>query len=182
MRIVPTMQHLFPRICGVVLREFENHDVGTLAEIEYDSKVKKYSKVPEYSKEIWISRFAKDIGSHDYLAVIAQPEGLLAGRASISRVEWARDGSPILDGPWSHELTIFISPNFWGRGFGRIVAQELVSLAFESFGAVRIEATVHPENASALSLLQNLGFLQSGIGGRNNWQHDHLFFTLEKPA
>jgi RimJ/RimL family protein N-acetyltransferase len=181
MRIIPEMPHLFPRSSGVILRQPEAGDVASLADLEFDSDVKQYSKIPELPKDKWAAEFTRGLGSHDLLTVVSLPEMAVAGRASISRVEF-NNGDPIYYGPYNHELSIFIAKPFWSRGLGRIVAQDLIRLAFSEFQAKGIVAIAHPENTAALTLLRCFGFAQIGVKVAQGWQNGHLEFALSRSA
>jgi RimJ/RimL family protein N-acetyltransferase len=184
MRVIPEMRHLFPRASGVLLREPVAVDAAALADIEFDARVKAFSRIPKKSREEWLTSFTERIGTHDWLAVVALPEKIVAGRASIARVEF-EDDRPVLDGPWRHELSIFIGTPFWRRGLGRIVAHELIGLAFDTLQAKAVTATVDPDNAPARRLLECFRFRHVGTkvaAGDGAWQAGHLIYELAPRA
>ncbi len=148
-------QILIPTENDAVLREFLVIDAHAAYAFEFDSSVKKYLWLPEKSKDNWISDYEKLVSSGRYpsLAVLALPEGKLAGRASINCCS---------EDQFRRELQIIIAKPFWGRGLGRIVAKLLIRRAFDEFSANVVTATVHPDHSSSIQLLQAFGFALTG--------------------
>jgi ribosomal-protein-alanine N-acetyltransferase len=50
-----------------------------------------------------------------------------------------------------------------GRGYMREALRAAYAWGFEAMSLERIEAQVHPENASSLALLKSLGFVEEGL-------------------
>lgn len=166
------MQIALPMEHGVLLREFEVSDAAVACAMEFNPNVKRYLKVPDKSEAEWVRSFKKQIGSLASFAVVALPERVLAGRASI--------GGDLPHGT-ARELEIVIDQQFWGRGLGMIVADALIREAFQSLRAIEITATVHPENVPSISLLRKFQFQQVGRESRG-WQKGHLEFQLRPGA
>lgn len=135
---------------GFLLRDFVAGDAEPLAKIEYDPEVKKYLAVPAKDRAEWIRAFAPDLVRG--WAIEVTPEGVLAGRASISRACAAGEG----------QLEIVIAKSFGGRKLGRKVAQILIPAAFEELNAVAVVGVVHPEHRASLELLASWGFAYRG--------------------
>jgi ribosomal-protein-alanine N-acetyltransferase len=166
------MQIALPLEHGVLLREFEADDAATACATEFDPVVKRYLKVPDKSEAEWVESFKSQIGSLASFAVVALPERVLAGRASI-------DGDLLHD--VAREMEIVIDRPFWGRGIGRLVADVLLREAFQSLRASEVTATVHPDNAPSLKLLRTFRFQQVGCKDVG-WQKGHLRFQLKRGA
>lgn len=134
---------------GVLLRKYEIGDAAAAMAIEYDPDVKRYICIPSKDKHQWLRDFESGIGQRPAFAVVALPERVLAGRASLSRCVPDHE---------NRELRIVIGKTFWGRGLGEIVAGLLIRVAFGELGATSVFATVHPENSASLELLERHRF------------------------
>ncbi|OZF26168.1 GNAT family protein [Rhodococcus sp. 14-2483-1-2] len=60
------------------------------------------------------------------------------------------------------ELGFTLHRDFWGRGYGTLVAQELVRLGFHRLGLERVAATCRPENIGSARVLEKSGFRREG--------------------
>jgi RimJ/RimL family protein N-acetyltransferase len=150
------MRHIIlPAENGVLLRDFVVADSELACAFEFDPDVKKYLWLPKKTKDDWVGafKFAVQTRTYSAIAVVALPEHILAGRASIDA---------LLNNQSSRELDIIIAKPFWGRGLGRIVADMLIRRAFEQLSANVVTATVHPENQHSLELLHAYGFVKVG--------------------
>ncbi|SRR6266545_3515614 len=156
---------------GFVLRDFVIGDAQALADIEYDQDVKKYLAIPNRDRAEWVRVFTPDLAFG--WAIELTPEGVLAGRASISKYS-----------PGEGELQIVIAKPFWGRRLGRKIAQILIPAAFEELNAVKLIGVVHPENHASLALLRAWGFSSCGKKdcAEDHWQYGHLIFELTRNA
>jgi RimJ/RimL family protein N-acetyltransferase len=130
------------------IRPYEQADIPSIAEVEFDPVIKKYVGIPNGTKESWISRASLDL-LHGW-AVVALPENEFAGRVCLGR---AKDRSVGVV-----ELEIIISSKYWGRGMGRAVASLMIPAAFNEMNAMAVLAEVHPENKASLALLTSFGF------------------------
>ncbi len=134
------------------IRDYVQSDIPLLAEIEFDSEVKRYVGVPEGSKEQWTNK-----ANLDCLfgwAIEALPDGVLAGRVNLNR---AKDRSPGVA-----EFQIIIGKEFWERKLGREVASIMLPAAFGELNAISVIAEVHPDNIYSLALLQAFDFRYEG--------------------
>ncbi len=50
----------------------------------------------------------------------------------------------------------------WGRGYGTLVARALIDVGFTRLGLHRVWATVHPENAASVRVLEKAGMTYEG--------------------
>lgn len=76
------------------------------------------------------------------------------------------------------ETSIYIHPEFHGRGVGRALLSELVLLS-EKFGFWTLQAQIFPENKASIALHERQGFRQVGyrekLGKRNGIWRDVIF-------
>ena len=109
----------------------------------------------------------------DLPAVEAMIDRQLEGYAAATSCRWAlADDTDHLIGtcgftnwslPHAHaELSYDLSPTFWGRGFMRAAAQQVLSWAFDIVGFNRVHALVMTSNLPSIRLLEALGFLHEG--------------------
>lgn len=75
-------------------------------------------------------------------------DGHLIGHAELKHTD-------TVDG---HELIYALSPETWGSGLGRELAQTLVTYAFETLALTEVHATVAAPNTASLAVLHKLGF------------------------
>jgi ribosomal-protein-alanine N-acetyltransferase len=60
--------------------------------------------------------------------------------------------------PAKAEIGFDLAKAYWGMGLMREVLPPVLAFGFEGMGLERIEATVEPENARCIALLEGLGF------------------------
>jgi RimJ/RimL family protein N-acetyltransferase len=60
------------------------------------------------------------------------------------------------------ELAIFLAPDLWGGGHARRLARWYLDRALRQCDVAAVWATVRPENAPAVGLVQRLGFSRRG--------------------
>jgi RimJ/RimL family protein N-acetyltransferase len=143
----------------LLIRPLKAEDAGAAAQVEYDPEVKRYLEIPILPKSKWISNYARsiEVGDTCLFAVIYRTGGVYAGRASLN---------PYLIGfdcpqdEYKRDLQIVIGSRFKGRGFGRIVADLLIPMAFAELGAHTVTGTVHSENEPGLKLLAAWNFIK----------------------
>ena len=155
-------------LSSCILRDFLKEDASPLADIEYDPVVKKYvgKGIPSKPRDEWEREVALDPGKLRGWAIVALPENVLAGRASVSNMPKAPAGTISLE--------IVIAQQFWGRRLGRQVAEPLIEHAFNHQRTVAVVAEVHPENQASIKLLQSLHFADTGKKNAS----EHLIFEL----
>jgi RimJ/RimL family protein N-acetyltransferase len=148
-----------PRTIGpLLIRPLRAEDACAAAEVEYDPEVKRYMEIPRVPKSEWISHYSRYVvGDTSLFAVIDQAEGVYAGRASLVPYVIGVDCTPDEN---KRDLQIVIGSLFKGRGFGRMVADLLIPMAFAEFGAHTVTGTVHLENERGLKLLAAWNFVK----------------------
>jgi ribosomal-protein-alanine N-acetyltransferase len=78
----------------------------------------------------------------------------------------------------SHVLNLCVSPNWQGRGYGRVILQKLIDEATR-FKADSLFLEVRPSNPNAIKLYRSLGFNEIGMRkdyypASNNGREDAL--------
>ena len=81
------------------------------------------------------------------------------------------------------ELGVALLPEAMGRGLATAAARAAIDYGFEELGLHRITADADPRNASALALLERLGFRREGLLREHyrhgeEWQDGVLFGLL----
>lgn len=163
------MTIILPKIGqGFLVREFIRQDAVGLAEIEFDTDVKRFLALPKKDKTEWIESFNPD--SYDGWAI--DVDGVLAGRVSLLRGKRRGDG----------ELAIVVSRPFWGVQLGRKVAAMFIHAAFNEHNARALVAEVHPENKSSIALLRAFKFRRCGVvvTSPEHWQYGHFVYRLSR--
>jgi RimJ/RimL family protein N-acetyltransferase len=74
--------------------------------------------------------------------------GAYAGHAELKR----RRGKD------EHELIYYLAKPYWGRGYAKRVAAEIVAFGFQTCGLPHIIATVDEANAASRRIVESLGF------------------------
>jgi RimJ/RimL family protein N-acetyltransferase len=75
-------------------------------------------------------------------------DGRLVGHAEIKR-------TAEVDG---YEIIYALTPEVWGIGLGRELAEAIVTYGFDTLGLSEVHATVAAANEASLALLEKLGF------------------------
>jgi len=130
---------------GIVIRPMTAADVEAVAEIEALSFSVPWPR-EEFIKEIYTNDLAR------YL-VIAD-NGKVVGYAGM----WI-----ILDE--AHVTNIALRPEYRGRGLGRALLGEMISVA-RRLGAVRMTLEVRRSNLTALRMYTSMGFVSCGVRPR----------------
>jgi RimJ/RimL family protein N-acetyltransferase len=145
-------------------------DLEAWYQLEVDPDVKRYVGGPvTRPRNEWIAGMRKQLQSWTgQLAVEVRSSRAFAGRARLDTLHW--------------ELQVLIGRTFWGKGFGREVAELLIRDAFDYMHAPAIFAVVHPDNTASRNLIAALGFESAGIKTSDAWDDRHLIFTLQRQA
>ncbi|WP_333617653.1 GNAT family N-acetyltransferase [Dietzia sp.] len=107
------------------------------------------------------------------LVLAVDVNGRFAGEVSI--------GGIVRGANQSGWLGYWIGEEYAGRGIGTAAVAMVLDVAFGALGIERVEATVKPDNAASIAVLERLGFLEEGrlrnhlrIGGA---RRDHLLYA-----
>ena len=104
--------------------------------------------------------------THPFL--VCEEEGRIAGFA------YAAPMHPQDAYAWSVELTIYLHPDYCGRGVGRAMYTRLFAI-LRTLGYVQVYACITADNQASIALHKRFGFTQKAlfesIGYKNGW-HD----------
>lgn len=107
------------------------------------------------------------------LVLAVDVNGRFAGEVSI--------GGIVRGANQSGWLGYWIGEEYAGRGIGTAAVAMVLDVAFGALGIERVEATVKPDNAASIAVLERLGFLEEGrlrnylrIDGA---RRDHLLYA-----
>ena len=62
------------------------------------------------------------------------------------------------------ELGFMLLPEFWGRGYGREIAEQLMGIAESHPGLNRVYANIDPDNMASRKILLRMGFVSEELG------------------
>jgi ribosomal-protein-alanine N-acetyltransferase len=118
---------------------------------------------------------AKDRG---YQFLVKSTEGELLGRVNLSGIKRAHFHSGVLG--------YRIAESAGGRGHASEAVRQLLAIAFEGLGLLRIEADASAENRGSIRVLERNGFVQYGRSRRSfelrgTW-YDRLHFERHAGA
>jgi RimJ/RimL family protein N-acetyltransferase len=148
MGMAPTL-----RTNRLVLREFRDDDLGSLAAIHADPEVMRYTREgkPMTRAGTW-KKLALYLGHWQLLgygkwAVVEQSSGQLIGRVGLSNPE----GGP---GP---ELGWLIARERWNRGYATEAAATVLRYAFETIGLDHVISIIQERNLASIRVAEKLG-------------------------
>ena len=83
------------------------------------------------------------------------------------------------------EFGFILNPGYWGRGFATEASRAVIDHIFAVTGTSVLKADVDPRNAASLSVLNRLGFRETG-GASNTFLLgdewcDSIYLTLPRP-
>lgn len=134
-----------------VIRDWRLDDAVALANIEYDTGLKKYFELPVLPKGKFIAEF--NVENVRGYAIEALPEKVVAGTIDFSSFRGNNR---------QKELRIFISEDFQGKGIGYIAAKYFIACLLKVDWVDSIIGVVHYKNEGSRALMMKLGFLLIG--------------------
>jgi ribosomal-protein-alanine N-acetyltransferase len=142
----------------LLLRELEESDTGTLAEIYSDLEVMRYVgkgialdyAQTKKSVENWIKYYERfKFGNW---ATIEKGTWKFVGLCGLS---WLPDSYEI-------EVSYLFTKDSWGRGYATEAAKAILDYGFNQIGLRRIVALVYPQNEPSIHVLEKLGMKYEG--------------------
>ena len=82
-----------------------------------------------------------------------ESEGKVIGEVSLKTIRWFNRKA---------EISIFIVPEYQGKGYGKRALKKIMELAFGTFNLYRLEAEVIEFNEPSIKLMESLGFKLEG--------------------
>lgn len=166
----------------LLLRHFRMEDAPTLLAYRNDAAVALYQSWESMS-EVTARHFIAEMmaaqpgvaGEWFQFAVERRDTGEQIGDVALHTMEDRRLG----------EVGYTFARHAHGFGFASEAVSAVLDYAFDTIGMHRISATVDPENAPSIRLLERLGFRHEGTLVEAGWFHgkwcsDHIFAILER--
>ena len=158
----------------VTIREFQMEDFPLVKEIYQlgiDTKNATFeTTAPEWSE--WDTKFLKEP------RLVANNDQQVMGWAALSQVSQR----PVYKGVC--EVSVYIHPDFFGKGYGRMLLSELITRS-EQLGIWTLQASIFPENTGSIKIHKELGFREVGYRERigkmgNQWRNTILLERRSK--
>ena len=140
----------------VVLRDFNQEDIGCLVELLNNQNVTKYlsSRIPEpytiQDAEWWVNT-----GSKKGIVKAIDVEQVLVGCISAITGEYENNRSA--------EIGYWLGENYWGKGIATDSVKQITSYVFASTNIVRLFAPVFDSNKKSMSVLKKCGYSDDDI-------------------
>ena len=140
----------------VVLRDFNQEDIGCLVELLNNKNVTKYltSRISEpytiQDAEWWINT-----GSKIGIVKAIEVDRVLVG--CISAVAGEHESNR------SDEVGYWLGENYWGKGIATDSVKQITSYVFSSTNIVRLFAPVFSQNINSMNVLEKCGYRQEGV-------------------
>lgn len=134
-------------------RVFEPEDLEELARINADVETSRYvgdgEPLTREQTRQWIENSRRNVAEHGYGtgAVVLRASGALIGWAGIAR-----------PGDGTEEIIYGFDRPYWGQGLGSELIAALIDWAVGTLGFTELRATVHPDNAASVAMLERQGF------------------------
>ncbi len=121
--------------------------------------------MPLEAAEHWVRRMLDRVDSLSGLGWVARLRGEPMGAGTLR----LRPDEGIA------RLGFWLGQAYWGRGYGRAIAQTLTEYAFESLQVRRLEADCVSENVGSVKVLQSCGLRVEGLlrGGFHRFGESH---------
>jgi RimJ/RimL family protein N-acetyltransferase len=147
----------------IILRELEEEDLDSLAEIYADIEVMRYIgkgivltyEQTKRSIQNW-NRYYKKFGFGNW-GTIEKESGKFIGLCGLS---WLEDKSDV-------EVSYLFAKEAWGKGYATETAKAINEYGFDSAGLKRIVALVYPQNTASIHVIEKLGM---------KYEYDRIFF------
>lgn len=143
------------------VREFRNEDgpildhVAASAFSEYSCHFENWTQYhDDWSRMSALS----DLGT----ILVAERDGEIAGGVCYVRPDTPR--LPWFENEWAIIRSLVVDPKYRGRGIGRKLTEECISLA-EQDGCVTIALTSSPVMAAAVGIYRSMGFKETRVVG-----------------
>lgn len=134
----------------IVIRRAELADAANLQQVYASTNA--YSgtlQLPHPSLEMWQERLKQ--ADQNNTALVALVDGVVVGHAGLHQEKNSRRRHVA-------SLGISVADSFAGRGVGKALLSELVSLADNWLNLTRLELTVFCDNAAGIHLYSKFGF------------------------
>ncbi len=149
----------------ITIRPLKPHEFDFFTDMHYESIHIPQGKPPKHEllNAPHLRKYHEGWGRKGDLALVALNEDQLAGAVWYRLFDETSPGYGYVNSE-TPELGIAIHPNFRGMGIGRTLMNEIIKQA-TSEGYPSVSLSVDPQNASAVKLYQQLGFVYWGVSG-----------------
>ncbi|WP_394065561.1 GNAT family N-acetyltransferase [Alcaligenes sp. WGS1538] len=155
MRIEPVPDLAYP---GVSLRQLERSDVDDWYAYLTLPAVFEHTSWDLQSREELLAMFdefeANAAQSSRRLAIVENTGQKLIGTIGFHTISNVNRTA---------EISYDLSPAYWGKGIARTVCDAVSAWSFETYGFVRIQATVLPDNSRSVQVLQRCRYQYEGL-------------------
>ncbi|MBW2241486.1 MAG: GNAT family N-acetyltransferase [Deltaproteobacteria bacterium] len=141
------------------LRAYRPSDAEPLFQIQRDPEAMRYTWcAPSLAEarqrlEAYATGFAKD-GFAPWTALSRQGNEV---------VGWGGLNRDPVDPGWGVEVSYFVAPHAWGKGYASEIVGASLALAFGELRLPRVDAFAMPENRASLRVLEKAGFRPVGF-------------------
>lgn len=136
----------------LLLEPYVPEDEDDFVTLFLDGRVSQWmgnGPAPEAEYRALFGRIFTKVYAQDLFDVWAvRRNGRFAGHAEIKPAE-------VADG---HEIIYALTPDLWGSGLGRELAEAIVAHGFDTLGLGEVYATVAAPNSASLAVLERIGF------------------------
>ena len=153
------MREYFLKTKRLGFSHWEKENLETAYSLWGDKKVTKYlSAAGIFTREETLERLNLEIENEklygiQYWPVFELKTGEFTGCCGLR---------PYKNSEKIFEIGFHLKPEYWGMGYGKEAAENMIKYAFEKLGAEKIFAGHNPANAASAKLLTKLGFTYTG--------------------
>jgi RimJ/RimL family protein N-acetyltransferase len=139
---------------NVALRQWQDSDLETFAEMNSDPEVMRYFLAPmtlTESQEM-LTRMRTALAQRGWGVWAVEVDGHFAGMVGLNVPRWLLPFSPCTEVLWR------LRKEFWGRGIACAAASQAVEHGFSNAGLDEIVAFTTPPNLRSIRVAERLGF------------------------
>ncbi len=135
------------------LRQWEDSDLESLAEMNADLDVMRYFLSPLTRSEslAMFNRLRAAIDHRGWGVWAVEVDGRFAGMVGLHVPEWPLPFAPCTEILWR------LRKEFWGKGIGYAAATQAMQYGFSKAGLAEIVAFTTPPNLRSIRLMERLG-------------------------
>jgi ribosomal-protein-alanine N-acetyltransferase len=138
----------------LTLRALEADDIGPLYDIQSDRDAMRLTYVAPSRDEC-----ARRLEAHEALrARLGFAPWVIVLRSEARVIGWGGLGADPFAPGWGVEVSYFLDPAHWGRGFATEVVRASLEHGFARLALPAIGAFARPENAASIRVLEKCGF------------------------
>jgi ribosomal-protein-alanine N-acetyltransferase len=135
----------------LILRQFEEADVNSIAAMRADARFMRFIKAPEARRETvsWMRMVSRywETDNFGFWAVVLKETNEVIG--------WS--GTWLLWETKEPEIGFAVTPAYWGKGLGTEAASFALKYTFENRSAETVIALTMPENLASRRVMEKLG-------------------------